>query len=167
MCSPGYAWPSLQKLSLKKKESKEDFERSLRALRKPWGKVESRELEWNNSMDAVTHAMTEALFGYKTSFTGDRSASESISMTAEAGQWRVSRYEIVEPAADVKRKKEEARASKFRTWTDANGNHKVWAKFKTAAAGNVNLEKEDGTAVVVPIDGLSEADQEYLKQRRR
>jgi hypothetical protein len=71
-----------------------------------------------------------------------------------------------ERADESKRKQAEARAPKFRTWTDASGEHKTTAKLKTAAAGNVKLEKEDGTVVTVPVDTLSEEDQEYLKQRR-
>jgi hypothetical protein len=150
-------------LSLKKKQSKDDFEKSLRAARKPLGKVQSRKLDSHPFMVAGT----DPYFDYKTSFTGDRLAFELIFMTEEAGQWRVSRYEFVEPVADAEHKKDAALAPKFRTWTDASGKHTMRAKLKSAAAGNVNLEKEDGTMVVVPIDRLSEEDQKYLNQRRR
>jgi hypothetical protein len=152
---------------LKKRETKEDFEKSLRTLRKPWGKAESRELDWNNFMDAVTDTARDASFDYKTSFTGGRSADEMIFVTEEEGRWRVSRYEISEPPTEAKRRKVEAHAPKFRTWTDASRKQTLRAKFMSAAAGNVNLEKEDGTMVVLRIDQLSEEDREYLRQRRR
>lgn len=70
-------------------------------------------------------------------------------------------------AAKAKRKPDEARAPKFRTWTDASGKFKITAKLKSAIAGNVELEREDGTVVTVPIDKLSEEDQAYLKKRAR
>lgn len=54
----------------------------------------------------------------------------------------------------------------FRTWTDSSGKFTVEAQFMGAAFGNVKLRRRDGTTITVPLDKLSEADQEWIKGRR-
>jgi hypothetical protein len=51
----------------------------------------------------------------------------------------------------------------FRTWTDSTGEHKVEAEFVSATMGQVKLRKADGSEVVLPMERLSEADQEWLR----
>ena len=52
----------------------------------------------------------------------------------------------------------------MRTWVDATGKFKVKAKILSFKNGKVELEKEDGMVVTLPSTGLSDADQDYLKQ---
>jgi hypothetical protein len=51
-----------------------------------------------------------------------------------------------------------------RLWSDTSGKFKILARLAAADGGNVTLEKTDGTNVVVPLDKLSDADQEYVKK---
>lgn len=55
----------------------------------------------------------------------------------------------------------------FRLWTDSTGRFNTRARYLFSASGKVTLEKENGTRVVVQIERLSVADQEYLRYRRR
>ena len=50
-----------------------------------------------------------------------------------------------------------------RTWTDSTGNHTVEAEFVDLKDGKVRLKKEDGKTITIPIERLSEADQEFVK----
>lgn len=60
----------------------------------------------------------------------------------------------------------QARAPKFREWTDNTGKHKTKAKFVRFAVGTVTLELESGKTVDVALERLSKEDQDYIKQRR-
>lgn len=53
----------------------------------------------------------------------------------------------------------------IRTWTDAAGKHKTEAKYGGMVAGKVNLIKRDGSKVQLPLEKLSEEDQEWIKNR--
>jgi hypothetical protein len=53
-----------------------------------------------------------------------------------------------------------------RTWTDSTGQHRVMAVFGGVAFGKVILRKADGTTRSVPIERLSEEDQEWIRHRR-
>jgi hypothetical protein len=61
--------------------------------------------------------------------------------------------------------------AEFRTWTDITGKFKTEASFLDFKNGEVRLRKKDGTTVTVPVEKLSQADQEYvslrMKARRR
>jgi len=53
-----------------------------------------------------------------------------------------------------------------RTWTDNTGGHKVEAEFVDFKDGNVRLRRADtGEIKSVPLDKLSEADQQFVKSR--
>ena len=70
----------------------------------------------------------------------------------------------------LKRKHEEKRqanAPKFREWTDATGKFHRTAKFRGMVVGVVKLELEDGSTVSMPLEKLSDEDQEYIRQRQR
>jgi len=54
-------------------------------------------------------------------------------------------------------------AQKSRTWTDASGAHKIEAVMVKQSGDVVELKKSDGAIVKIPIDKLSAADQEFLK----
>ena len=56
-------------------------------------------------------------------------------------------------------------AVEYRTWTDSSGTHKTDAKFSGIIAGEVKLIKRDGTAIMVPLDDLSEEDKEWINNR--
>jgi hypothetical protein len=74
---------------------------------------------------------------------------------------------------DDERKEEQAKqqaaaeAAKWRTWTDATGEHKTEAKFGGVIAGKVKLTKQDGSTVQIPLEKLSGEDQEWINNRRR
>ena len=64
-------------------------------------------------------------------------------------------------------KKAAAEKSKWRTWTDASGEHKIEAKYGGVVAGKVKLIKQDGTTIMVPLEKLSDEDQKWIKNRQR
>jgi outer membrane protein assembly factor BamB len=53
-------------------------------------------------------------------------------------------------------------AQQLRTWTDNSGVHKIRAALVSIDEGQVQLKKGDGTVITVPVDRLSEADQQWL-----
>ncbi len=61
--------------------------------------------------------------------------------------------------------REKAREDEFRTWRDTTGKFKVEAAFIDFRDGKVQLTKEDGSIVNVPVQKLSENDQKYVTQR--
>ena len=50
-----------------------------------------------------------------------------------------------------------------RTWTDSTGKFTVEAEFVDFKDGKVQLKKEDGKIVTIPVEKLSEADQAFAK----
>ena len=55
--------------------------------------------------------------------------------------------------------------AKRRTYRDKTGKHSVYASFKELRDNQVVLKKKDGSEVVLPLDKLSEIDQEYLEKK--
>ncbi len=51
-----------------------------------------------------------------------------------------------------------------RVWTDATGEFSVTAELVAVRAGAVVLRSADGKEITVPVDRLSQADQEFIKQ---
>jgi hypothetical protein len=54
-----------------------------------------------------------------------------------------------------------------RTWSDVTGTHKTKATYLGVADGQVRLKREDGAEISVPLDSLSQEDQEYVQLRRQ
>jgi len=54
-----------------------------------------------------------------------------------------------------------------RTWTDATGNFTLEATFRGVIGGNVRLEKADGSVISIPLEKLSEADQEWIREQAK
>jgi len=50
----------------------------------------------------------------------------------------------------------------MRTWTDASGRHETQAVFLKFRDGSVYLEKENGAIIRVPLESLSDGDQQYV-----
>ncbi len=50
------------------------------------------------------------------------------------------------------------------TWTDSSGLYKIEARFIELTDGKVTLEKDDGTRKTMPLDKLSQSDQELAKK---
>ena len=74
------------------------------------------------------------------------------------------------PAATTAKKKAPpvaARPVDVRTWQDATGQFSLKASFLRFGAGVVTLRKEDGSTLKVPMEKLSEEDQEYIRKRGR
>jgi hypothetical protein len=56
------------------------------------------------------------------------------------------------------------RSTKWRTWTA--GTYTCHAKFVKAIGSKVTLEKEDGSQIEIPMDKLSEDDQDFIRLRQ-
>ncbi len=54
-----------------------------------------------------------------------------------------------------------------RQWTDATGKFKVNATFRGVIGGNVQLEREDGSKIGLPLEQLSNEDQQWIQNRNR
>jgi hypothetical protein len=54
----------------------------------------------------------------------------------------------------------------IRTWTDSTGKHKVEAAYGGVMSGVVKLIKVDGTTIKVPLEKLSEKDQNWITDNR-
>jgi hypothetical protein len=54
-----------------------------------------------------------------------------------------------------------------RTWTDSTGKHKVEGDFVSLADGKVELRRDDGKLIYVPLEKLSENDQAFVHQASR
>ena len=93
----------------------------------------------------------------------------------EKNEWR-SRLELYKqgkpgkhpPATTVPPEKPETMAEQgpLRVWTDSTGKHTVEAEFVELKDGRVRLKKEDGKIITIPIDKLSEVDQNVLRSKR-
>lgn len=55
----------------------------------------------------------------------------------------------------------------YRTWTDSTGKHTAEAKYSGIALGKVLLRNKDGKTIKVPLERLSEEDQEWIKARKK
>lgn len=55
----------------------------------------------------------------------------------------------------------------FRTWTSANGNFSMRARFTTLRQNSVCLEKEDGSLMWIEVSKLDTLDQDYIKQKSK
>ncbi len=65
------------------------------------------------------------------------------------------------PAAKRKPKPD---VSAPRTWTDSTGKYKVEASLVELKDGQVTLKKPDGQVVAIPLERLSEADQQFVRE---
>jgi len=52
-----------------------------------------------------------------------------------------------------------------RKWADSTGKYAVEAEFLEVQDGKVRLKKDNGSIIAVPIDKLSQADQEFVKSQ--
>ena len=59
---------------------------------------------------------------------------------------------------------ESSQVAEFRTWSDKTGKFKVVAKLVEVRDGVIVLEKRDGTTAEVPLDRLSEQDQQFAHE---
>jgi len=50
-----------------------------------------------------------------------------------------------------------------RTWTDSTGRHTIEGEFAKLADGNVEIRRADGKLVRIPLEKLSEADQQHVR----
>jgi thiol-disulfide isomerase/thioredoxin len=75
-----------------------------------------------------------------------------------------------EELAAAKEKREQAakaaQARQARIWTDATGKFRVTAKFRGMGNQVVKLELEDGSVISIPLEKLSDDDQECIRQRK-
>jgi hypothetical protein len=62
---------------------------------------------------------------------------------------------------------EKSQRPALRTWTDASGQHHIEASFAGMDAGQIKLRKADGTVISIPLEKLSEVDQQWVRQHSR
>ena len=102
----------------------------------------------------------------KTVLVLNHSIEEELHQQAEADSKAAYARRAVEIKAQAARIQAEE-AAKWRTWTDATGKHKIEAKFGAVIAGKVKLIKRDGSTVQIPLENLSDDDQDWINNRRR
>ena len=68
-----------------------------------------------------------------------------------------------EPAVEPK----QSPAPDTRIWTDKTGKFSTEARFGGMAGDSVTLHKSDGTTVKIRLDQLSQADQDWIDERRK
>jgi hypothetical protein len=99
-----------------------------------------------------------------------REASEKVEREHDANSPEARRQAkaraIAEQKQREKERREAAEAAKWRTWTDSTGK-KIEAKYSGVISGTVRLVKEDGSAIKIPLEELSEGDQDWIKSRKR
>ncbi len=57
-----------------------------------------------------------------------------------------------------------ASGAEVRTWTDPTGKYSTQAEFVEMLPGGAKLKRADGVLILVPLDRLSQADQDYVRQ---
>ncbi len=84
----------------------------------------------------------------------------------ERGDWMI-RVNLEQAKHDFALKPGEGGADKqnLRTWTDSTGDYRVEAEFVSFKDGTVWLKKSDGEVITVPLDALSQTDQDYVKKK--
>ena len=70
---------------------------------------------------------------------------------------------VQEPAIEPK----QSPAPDTRIWTDKTGKFSTEARFGGVAGDSVTLHKSDGTTVKIRLDQLSQADQDWIEERRK
>ena len=95
----------------------------------------------------------------------DAEDAAAESKAAKAAKAKADEKRKADEIAARRKKAEEARAPKFREWTDASGNFHRSAKFRGLAKKIVKLELEDGSVISIPLEKLSDEDQKYIRQR--
>ena len=56
-------------------------------------------------------------------------------------------------------------ARDYRTWSDRTGKFSIKATFRSAVGGRVSLLRPDGKVIEVPLEKLSEADQQFVARQ--
>ena len=110
---------------------------------------------WKPAKGQVVRITTES------SEDKEKKAADEQTRAAEAAHKAAE-----ESAKAEKDRKAVAEAAKWRTWTDSTGSHRIDAKFSGIIAGKVKLIKRDGTTFQVPVEKLSDADQEWINNRK-
>jgi hypothetical protein len=90
-----------------------------------------------------------------------------VERQAAAERKKAEKQHQTEIEAAKKERKDAIEAAKWHTWTDAEGTHHIEAKFGGVRSGNVKLTKRDGTALTMPLEKLSDEDQEWIKNRSK
>lgn len=93
---------------------------------------------------------------------------EEIEAARKAQEAERKAQEEAARAVEEKEKQRLARieAAKWKTWTTADGDYSIRAKFLKMANGKLTLEKEDGTSLDVQFKLLREEDQDFVLKRK-
>jgi len=98
--------------------------------------------------------------------TDDFSAREAEAENRENAEVEKKREQRAAEEMAKKERKAATEAAKWHTWTDLKG-RTIEAKFTGMMAGNVKLTKRDGTVLTLPLEKLSDEDQEWIKNRKK
>ena len=105
----------------------------------------------------------------------DKKAAEADRRAAELRAAAERAHAAVKAEAEKKAAEEKAEAdrraaveeAKWRTWTDSTGQFTTKAKFGGMAGGKVKLIKKDGSTVRLPLNTLSQEDQDWINKKFR
>ena len=120
---------------------------------------------------STTYDSTSARGTKKTVLVLERNSKSTSEIIEDARAAKEKQVEERRKAADErarveKERKDAIEAAKWHTWTDATGEHHIEAKFGGLVAGNVKLIKRDGSVLKLPLEKLSDEDQEWIKHRK-
>ncbi len=62
---------------------------------------------------------------------------------------------------------ERVEKAKWRTWTSADGQHTIEAKFLKAIGPNIYLQKRDGSRIAVDVEKVSDVDRQWIANKAR
>ncbi len=89
--------------------------------------------------------------------------------TAQAEEHRKAEARAAEERQAAAKRKAEHEAviekAKWRTWTSADGQHKIEAKFVTAIGDTAQLEKKDGTIIKIKREKLADEDWTWITNK--
>ena len=127
--------------------------------------------------EALGPSVEKALAAAGGAAAGDETASDESAAEKPGKKAAGSRSDRekakIAALEEAKAKREEAakaraaHAAKPRQWTDATGSHHLTGTFRGMANEVVRLQREDGTVISIPLEKLSDDDQDYIRNRSR
>jgi hypothetical protein len=141
-----------------------------------WLKAEVKKRLPLSTVKRIDEALATAAAGRKAE--ADKKAAEAkAEAKAEADRQAAEQAATERRAKEAEKKAAQEKAeadrkaaieeAKWRTWTDSTGQFKTKARFGGMAGGNVKLIKRDGSKLTLPLERLSDEDQEWIKKRSK
>lgn len=115
-----------------------------------------------------TYDYTTVSGGQKTVLVLEPNAEKLTQVQAKLdAEAEAKRQAAIERAKAKEEREKTIEAAKWKTWTDASGEHKIEAKFNGLLSGTVKLTKRDGSTVKVPLEKLSDEDKAWIENRSK